>query len=167
MFYIMVMGGTVIIIFFIGLLLGWYFTGHKYCCEIKRYQRDKNKNLTLVRIYDIWMLNESNKKYIDDYLLSKGINNVAIYGISFLGARLFQKLKKNGKIKVAYILDQNPQIQLPEVKIFYPGKEKRKVDVVIVTAIFSFDMIQQMLREYGYEKIYALDDILYDLLKEV
>lgn len=150
----------------IGLFLGWYFTGHRYCVQIKHLRALSEKYLMWVRLYDIWMMDDERGRTIENYLIARGSRDVAIYGMSYLGVRLCRRLKQSGIINVEYALDINPQIYLPDVKIYYPGSEKRNVDSVIVTAIYSFDAIKDRLLQSGYKHVYAIDEILYDLLKD-
>lgn len=150
----------------LGFVLGWYFTGHKYCIQLKGLEHLLEKYLVWVRLYDVWMMDDARGKSIDQYLKSKGIESIAIYGMSYLGVRLCKRLEQNGIIKVAYAIDHNPQIQLPEMKIYHPGKEKRSVDTVIVTSLYSYDAVRELLHQNGYKQIYAFDEILYDLLND-
>lgn len=85
--------------------------------------------------------------------------------MSFLGIRLFKKLENSDHIKVAYALDRNPEIQIPGIRIYMPGEEnKENIDAVVVTAVTSFDVIKKELLIRGYDRIYAIDEILYELL---
>ncbi len=150
-----------------GLIIGWYFTGHKYCIQLYRYKSISEKYLLFIRLYDVWMVNDAENHTIDQYLLERGIDSIAIYGMSHLGVRLYQRLRHNEVIKVEYALDQNPQVQLPDLEIYCPGKEERRVDTVIVTALYAFDSIKRTLLENGYQKVLSLDEILYDMLAEI
>lgn len=152
------------ICFVLGLFAAWYFTGHKYCIIIRNLRKENVKNRLLVRLYDVWMMADT-KKTIAQYLLEKEIKSVVIYGMSTLGVRLFKKLKNDNRVRVVYALDCNPQINIPGIKIYAPGNEKKEVvDAVIVTAVVSFDGIKKMLLENGYQKIYAIDEVLYEIL---
>lgn len=150
--------------FISGLLVAWYFTGHKYCIIIRNLRKENSKNRVLVRLFDIWMMADTKKK-IDQFLFDKEIMSIVIYGMSTLGVRLFKRLENSDKVKVSYALDYNPQINVPGIEVYTPGSEKKEnVDAVIVTAVFSFDEIKKMLLESGYKKIYAIDEMLYEIL---
>lgn len=149
----------------LGYVSGWYFTGHKYCTQIESWKKVAEKYLTWVRLYDIWMINDAEGKTVEQYLKANEIENVAIYGMSYLGIRLCRRLKQSGIVNVEYALDCNPQMRLPEIETYYPGNETRSVDTVIVTALYSFDAINDLLLQNGYKNVYALDEILYILFK--
>ena len=72
-----------------GLIIGWYFTGHKYCIQLYRYKSISEKYLLFIRLYDVWMVNDAENHTIDQYLLERGIDSIAIYGMSHLGVRLY------------------------------------------------------------------------------
>lgn len=151
--------------FAIGMIVAWYFTGRKYCNMIRNLRKENAKNRLLVRMFDIWMMADT-KKTIEQYLIEKEVRSVVIYGMSTLGVRLFKRIEISGKVRVAYALDKNLQINIPGIKIYSPGNEKKEdVDAVIVTAVASFDGIKKMLLENGYYKIVAIDEILYEILK--
>lgn len=158
---------TALVCMGMGLILGWYFTGHKYCTQVYKYKSISEKYLLFIRLYDVWMMNDAENHTIDQYLLERGIDSIAIYGMSHLGVQLYQRLKHSEVIKVEYALDRDPQMQLPDVEIYYPGKEERRVDTVIVTALYTFDSIKKTLLENGYQRVFALDEILYDMLAEI
>lgn len=158
---------TMCVCFIFGLLIAWFFTGHKYCLLINSLNREIAKNRVIVRLYDVWMMVDAEKKEIDQLLSEKDIKTVVIYGMSFLGIRLYKKLECSSKVNVVYAMDRDPQVELPGIKIYVPGEEENvDVDVVIVTAITSFDMVKKELSERGYDKICALDEILYELLSD-
>jgi hypothetical protein len=147
-----------------GICLGGYYMGHKFCVRFVESQNLADKHLYLVRLYDIWMMAKQNNISIVNYLMNKGIRSIAIYGMSYMGIRLFHELKE-GKVCVKYGIDRNPKMRIPELEIYHPNEIKDKeVDAVLVTAIFSFDSIKRDLNEKGFKKILALDEILYDLI---
>ena len=154
------------ICFMLGLIIAWYFTGHKYCLLINNLKKENAKNRIIVRLYDVWMMIDAEKKEIGQFLSKKEIKTVVIYGMSFLGIRLYKKLE-GSEVNVIYAMDRDPQVELPGIKIYVPGEEKiEDVDAVIVTAITSFDMIKKELSTRGYGNIYALDEILYEMIAD-
>lgn len=155
------------ICFALGLIIAWYATGHKYCLLIDNLRKENAKNRVILRLYDVWMMVDAREKTIDQLLLEKEIRTVVIYGMSFLGVRLFKKLENSNHVKVAYALDRNPLIGIPGIKIYVPGEEKNEdIDAVIVTAVTSFDVIKKELMARGYNRVYAIDEILYELLMD-
>lgn len=154
-----------IICMVLGALVGWYLTGHKYCTRLNSSKDLISKSQEIIRIYDVWMMVNESGKSIGQFLKEHNIRKVAVYGMASLGIRLCHELQREDDIEVKYALDRNPQIQIPGIDIYIPGSEiGDTVDAVIVTALRSYDVVSVNLREKGYAKVLALDEILYDML---
>lgn len=155
-----------ILTFLLGLLSGGYWMGHKYCRELINAYKLAEKHLHMVRLYDVWMMTKENRKSIEKYLVNKKINTVAIYGMSFMGVRLFHELKDTS-VCIMYGIDVNLKMGMPELEVYRPddlkGEIVEKIDAVIVTAVFSFDAIKENLKNLGFSNIISFDEILYDL----
>lgn len=151
-------------LFFAGLFLGAYWIGHKYCLKLTNSEIIVNKHLHMIRLYDIWMMTKEKGNSIEEYLKRNEIQTIAIYGMSYMGIRLFHELKNTG-IHIKYGLDCNPKMRLKGLDILdLKNIEKCDVDAVIVTAIFSFDEIKQNLEKAGFANVIALDEILYNFI---
>ena len=147
-----------------GIIFGGYLLGHKYCLQLMDSRKLADKHLHMVRIYDVWMMVNQNGASIEKYLLERGIHTIAIYGMSYMGIRLFHELK-DSLVHVKYGIDREPKFRIPELKIYQPMEvENEGVDAVIVTAIFAYDFVKKNLEEQGYREIIALDTILYSLI---
>lgn len=147
----------------LGGLLGGYYMGHKYCLELMDSRDLSEKRLHMVRLYDVWMMTKGSGRTIEGYLLDKDIRTVAIYGMSFMGIRLFHELK-GSPVCVKYGLDHDPKARIPGLGIYRLG-QREKVDAVIVADIFAFDSIKADLKRRGFARIIALDEMLYDLVQ--
>ncbi len=153
-----------IMFIFFGVCLGGYVAAHKYCIKIKVLRTEISKWQFVVRLYDIWIMTKQHSQSIEDYLYNRGIKNIAIYGASFLGTRLYYELKKTG-INVKYVLDKNTNVSLVGVDMRDPDHSSSKgIDAVIVTTLNSFDEVKNSLKTRGYRQVFALDEILYDLM---
>lgn len=138
--------------------------GHKYCIKWMESIKLADKHLHMVRLYDTWMMTKQSGASIEKYLMDKGIHTIAIYGMSYMGVRLFHELKKSG-IHVEYGMDRETKMRIPKLSIVHPDEaEMEKVDAVVVTAIFAFDSIKRDLENLGFSRIIALDEILYHLV---
>lgn len=153
-----------VILVFLGVCLGGYAAAHKYCMRIKDLKTELSRWQFGVRLYDIWIMTKQYSQSIADYLSNKEIKNIAIYGASFLGTRLYYELKETD-INVKYILDKNTNISLVGVDMRDPDHSSYKgIDAVIVTTLYSYDEIKNSLKSRGCRQIFALDEILYDLM---
>ena len=114
------------------------------------------------------MMTKQEGKSIPQYLKKQNIKNVVIYGMSFLGNRLYYELSENG-IEVKYGIDQNEKCELLDLTIYQVENLKGiadKSDTVIVTAVLAYDAIKKELIKLGYQSIFCIDEILYQLLRE-
>ncbi len=147
-----------------GGILGGYWMGHKYCSRLMDSKKLADKHLHMVRLYDIWMMTKQNGASFEQFLLDKGIHTIAIYGMSYMGIRLFHELE-HGNVHIAYGMDQEVKAEIPRLKIYKPDEaSKDGIDAVIVTAIFAFDIIKKNLEQLGFGKIISLDEIIYNLI---
>lgn len=148
----------------IGILIGGYRMGHKYAIKLMNFRQWADKYLNLVRLYDIWLMTKQKGMRIETYLSDRNIRTIAIYGMSYLGIRLFYELK-NSSVHVQYGIDREPGMGVPGLIIYRPNNlPVKKVDAVIVTAMLSFDSIKKDMEKLGFEKVIAFDEILYDLV---
>ena len=147
-----------------GALIGGYYMGHRYCLMLESARRQANKNLSIIRLYDAWMMAKENSKGIDGYLFQKNISSIAIYGMDIRGIRLFHELK-NTSVIIRYGIDRNPSTRIAGLNILHPDEMKQgSVDAIVVTAVFAFDGIKKDLESRGFNRIISLDEILYDLI---
>ncbi len=153
-----------ILLILLGCCLGGYLMAHKYCIKLKSVKTDINRWQVCVRLYDLWMITKQSGQSIEEYLSSKGICNIAIYGTGYLGIRLYYELK-DSCINVKYVLDKNPNIRLVGVDMFdIDHCSYKMIDAVIVTELHTYDSVKTMLNSKGYKQIFAFDDIIYEMM---
>lgn len=155
---------TGILVLILGINIGYMCAGHKYCLEVEKQRQLAQKHEDLIRLYDIWIMVKQNSNRIDEYLIKKEIHSVVIYGMSYVGIRLYYELK-NTDVIVKYGMDMNPRTNVVGIETKPSNYEKEgSVDAIIVTAITSFDSIKEKLSNLGYQNIIAIDEILYELV---
>lgn len=149
----------------VGAVIGGFYMGHKYCVELINTRNIADKNLQIINIYDMWM--SLGNDCIARYLERNGIKKIAIYGFARLGQRLFYEIKRSD-VSVSYAMDRNPSITIKDLEIKKPCKVEKDymVDAVVVTPIFSFDIIKKDLENYGYNNVISLYEILYDVAQK-
>lgn len=147
----------------IGGAISGFYIGHKYCVQLINIRKLSNKHLQIIEVYDLWMSLPQNA--IENFLKKKNVGEIAIYGFSYLGKRLYQKLKESD-IKIAYALDINPKVKIDGLSIIKPDEMQGDIknETVIVTAIFDFDAIKTKLENMGYTNIISLYELLYDIV---
>lgn len=139
----------------------WKLGKHFYntlCHEEKM----KEKNRTLLQLFVKWLENRENNKRIDTYLIDLGIHTVAIYGMSDAGQKLYSELKQSD-IKVAYAIDRRLIEFDEELEIVSPDNELEQVDAIIVTAVFDYADIFEMLQSKTECLIISLEQIVNEM----
>ena len=129
-----------------------------------KYIEGKNAE-NMIRLYDMWIMSKAKGRQISDELRKKGIGSVVIYGMSFLGLTLFRELAGT-EIKVLYAIDQDDTIKIPGVQIYQMiPKNIENPDVVVITALMSYDSLEDSLHKKGYTRIIGIDDLIYSLFQ--
>lgn len=130
--------------------------------KIKKYKELADKHFAIMKLYDQWLLTKQEGKSLAEYLTKEGIHSIAIYGMSFVGERLYDELV-DSDIEIKYGIDKNADHIYSEIDMINPEGEYGTVDAIIVTAVFYFDEIASMLEEKTDIKVLSLEDILNDM----
>ena len=147
----------------LGLVVGYKYVKIKMSNQINRAEMLADKHLAIVNLLSMWLQNKENKLSIETYLLEIGVKKVAIYGMSFVGERLYDELEKS-KITVEYCIDKNVNNIYKDVNILSPNdKLNCNIDAIIVTAFTYFDDIESELKKKINVPIISIDDIVYSL----
>jgi hypothetical protein len=137
-----------------------------YVSTLEEIDSMNYRNKVYYNIIYLWLKNKLNKKNIEDYLLKKKIETIAIYGVGNLGELLYDELKNSNKISIKYLVDQGnvnnniykePIIKLEQIH------NMEKVDFIIVTPIYAYDKIKNNLNELGVKKIVCIDSIITEI----
>lgn len=137
-----------------------------HCNSQKKLDKEKklsNKLLEFYRILIQWVALKQAGKNLAEYFEKNKYKTIAIYGMKELGERLFEELKNTG-IDVKYAIDKQAEFLVSDVEIVVPGPNLKKVDAIVVTAINSFNDIENDLWEYVDCPIVSLEDVIYDLV---
>lgn len=130
--------------------------------EISKYKELADKHLAIMKLYDQWLQTKQEGKSLSEYLSKEGIHSVAIYGMSFVGERLYDELS-DSDIEVKYAIDKNAEHIYSEIELVKPDDELEPVDAIIVTAVFYYDEIAKLLEEKTDMKVLSLEDVLNDM----
>lgn len=123
----------------------------------------RNKDKEMLNILAIWMQKRNMGRRIDEYLIERGIQTVAVYGLNVMGDLLYMELR-NSDVR-ACVIDREKDRVASEVESYnvYEGDQLPRLDLIIVTAIFYYDEIEKMLKERVDCPIEAIDDLIMDL----
>ena len=129
---------------------------------IEREHEYAEKHLAIARLYDRWVEVNQQGKSVEEYLIKNNIYTVALYGMSFVGERLYEELKKS-KVRVLYGIDRNAKKIFAEIDVYTPDEKLERVDAIIVTSNFYFETIEEELKEKTDIPIINFEDILYEM----
>lgn len=97
---------------------------------------------------------------ISFFFVNQGIRSIAIYGISYLGQRLYDEIK-DSQIKIEYFIDRREDRPKFEIPILYPDEFLSKVDAIIITAVFEYFDIKETLKKKLNCPIISMEEILF------
>lgn len=118
-------------------------------------QKERLMGWTLKR----WVSRLLEKKTLTRWFDEKGIDEVYIYGCGELGKLLVKELSHEG-IRIKAIIDRRAeQFHDVEIPVVHLESVTAKLPI-IVTVIYEYAEINKTLREYGYEKIFSLKEIM-------
>lgn len=130
--------------------------------QINHWKNMSNKHLKLMILLNQWFATKQEKKSIDAYFHKNKIENIAIYGMSYVGERLLDELR-DSDITVKYAVDQNADNIYAHIDVILPGENMPEVDAIVVTPIYYYYEIQEMLSSKVDCKIISLEDILNEI----
>lgn len=121
-----------------------------------------NKIVSYYHLYNQWLSIRQQGKSLVEYFEKNQYKTVAIYGMKELGERLFDELK-DSDITVKYIIDKKADELYADIDIVTPDEKLEPVDVIVVTATYYFDEIEEMLSEKVEYPVISLEDIIYEV----
>lgn len=98
-------------------------------------------------------------KGIAEKISQNGFSSVAVYGMGPIGKFLVKELQKKG-IKASYAIDQNAEMLYADVPVYSPKDVLPQTDVVIVTAVYYYKQIKDILEDKVKCPIVSLNDFL-------
>lgn len=145
-----------------GVLAGAIGTNIKAEKKIFEKQKLADKHLALYLLMNQWVKVKQEGKNVTEYFEKNGYNKIAIYGMSYVGETLVDELK-DSKIEIVCAIDKNADGIYSEIDMITPNDEIPQVDAVIVTPVFFFEEIEELLRRRTSADILSLEDILYEV----
>lgn len=127
--------------------------------EISEKRDFSEKMLTYYRILNRWLMLKQQGKSLTEYFYKNEFHSIAIYGYRELGQRLYDELKETD-IEVKYIIDKNIDTVSADVDIYTPDAELPYVDVIVITATYYYDEIEDELYDAVEYPIISLEDVL-------
>ena len=129
---------------------------------IEGKQETLKKVHVLYCAFDRWLQIRQDGRTLVEYFKNNNYKTVAVYGMKELGERLIDELR-DSDIKVCYAIDRNADQIYSDVDIVTSDDYLEPVDVIVVTAIYYFEEIEETLRSKVDCPIVSLEDIIYEL----
>lgn len=138
-------------------LIGVLWTVKKTSSIIVRKQNNSEKLQKLFSVLDVWVKKKQQGKSMVAFLKRKDYHSVAIYGLGNIGKLLVEELREY--VEIRYGIDRREVTA--EFPVYKPEALLPEVDMVIVTAAYEFEKIEEMLKKKLSCPIYSIEDIVY------
>lgn len=153
------------IISVVAILLGGALgAGRTFYHMEKRLNRQKDlneKHFQLYRLMNKWVYVKQEGKCLSEYFERKNYQNIAIYGMNYVGETLVNELKDTN-INIVYAIDQNASNIDMNLKIVTLKEELEQVDVIVVTPLMDYDSIEESLKAKVSCAIVSIEDVIYE-----
>ena len=146
----------------VGVVAGGAATNRVYLKKMDGAADRHKKIISYYQLFNQWLMIRQEGKTLEEFFKRNHFSKVAIYGMKEFGERLFDELK-DSDITVKYIIDKNADDIYANVDVITPDDEMPPVDVIVVTATYYFDEIEEALCEKVDYPIVSLEDILYEI----
>lgn len=134
-----------------------------HCCKRIKYYKDlSNKFNRMYMVSEKWLEAQLKDVSIGKYIKDCGWKNIAIYGCGVLGKNFCKSIEKED-VNVICGIDKNINVDFP-FKVVEPNQFHENVDVIIVTAVYYFFEIEQVLKSNTSANIISLEEIIYGCL---
>lgn len=97
----------------------------------EQYRLQFNEN-----ILNAWLMLKNRNKKFEDFFVQRGYQNIAVYGMGYLGERFLEELKTS-KVNVKYGIDREV-VKKGDLLVYTMEDELPKADVIIVTVVHLF-----------------------------
>lgn len=121
-----------------------------------------DKHYDLFMLLNQWLITKQQGKEIITYFHENHYKKIAIYGMSFVGERLYDELQASD-VEVCYAIDKRADNLYVDLDTYSLEDDLPEVDVIVVTAVSFFDSISDELAEKTDVPVVSLEDILYEL----
>lgn len=137
-------------------LIGLLYIFKKIFPVVVTKQRNIEKYREMFLTMIDWIKQRQRGKNISNFLRKNAYHSIAIYGLADIGQILIEELKNQVEIK--YGIDRNDiQAEYPVYKL---EDNLPEVDMIIVTALYDFDEIEEKLKRKLNCPVYSIEDIV-------
>ncbi len=108
-----------------------------------------------------WLTLHEESKTIPQILKERGILSIALYGLGKIGKHVVWELK-DSDVTILYAIDRVVSGVYDEIPVKKADEYLPLVDAVIVTAVYDFEEIEELLKDKVDCPVISLEEILYE-----
>lgn len=108
-----------------------------------------------------WLTLHEEGKTIPRILKERGISTIALYGLGKIGKHVVREMK-DGDVAILYAIDRIVSGLYDGIPVKKAEESFPIVDAVIVTAVYDFEEIEEMLKNRIDCPVISLEEILYE-----
>lgn len=146
----------------IGIFGGVLYEGISQEKRIDKAEENTDKFRCFYHLLTQWIALKQYGKNLKEYFEINGYKTVAVYGMKELGERLVEELKDSG-IEVKYVVDKDTNSIVTDLPKYSPDEKLDVVDVMVVTAIYYYQDIEEKMSKKVDFPIISLEDVVYGL----
>lgn len=134
--------------------------GFKFGEEIKQLFVQERKGRYQYMFMNRWLSLKQKGICMSAFFEQKGIYSIAIYGVHYMGERLYNELKES-QVEVMYAIDRNTTGRGWNIPVFHPEDMLQDVGAVVITPIFDFLEIKDMLSKKLDCPMFSIEEVLF------
>lgn len=148
---------------FVSIVIGYLFGSMRKMKKINdqanKWKRQSDKYEQALLMTNRWLKLKHMNKSLEEFFLINRYYKVAIYGMNYIGIRLYEELK-DSSVKVLYGIDKFSSSAEADILVYAPTDVLEKVDAVIVTPVYFFEEIKRDLKGQINAPIVSMNDVL-------
>ena len=130
---------------------------------------DRHKFADMVAVFDYWLYLEKRKQSIAEFLREHGYSKIGIYGMGYIGNRLYDFLS-DSDVETIFVIDRQagkftcsvPAFCLEDTQI---EGYMNQADAIIVTAEAAFESIKEEIEKRYVIPVLSFKDILVEMME--
>lgn len=136
-----------------------------------KWEKEKSaKTAHIFELFDRWTYLGEQGISLADFFQNQGVGRLAIYGLGYIGGRLFDELRDTGVEVVCGIDRQVDRVAVENLSVVALDDEKtgefmQRTDAIVVTAIYDVPQIKERIEaRYQDIRIFSFAEIIQELL---
>lgn len=146
----------------VGVLAGAIYEGITQEKRIDKVEETTDKFRGFYHLLVQWVALKQEGRNLKEYFEANEYKTIAVYGMKELGELLVEELKDSG-ITVQYVVDKDVSNIVTDLPKHTPDDKLEEVDVMVVTAVYYYQDIEEKMSENVDFPIISLEDIVYGL----